>query len=97
MLAPQGLGPSLPPERTGKPPRGTPPGCGAAGLKPYGFGSSRGLLGHMFRLLRLVSGEGAWGQDQPGERVSESPRRELLDCTVREACLRTLGPFTRLL
>ncbi|XP_007459850.1 PREDICTED: prostaglandin reductase 2 [Lipotes vexillifer] len=130
-------------ERTGKPPRGTPPGSGAAGLKPYGFGSSRGLLGHMFRLLRLVSGPGTWGQDQPGEsqsqrvpaaggpaasallagfwgicfgsfawfrgqghgdktnlekaRVSESPRRALLDCTLREACLRTLGPFTRLL
>ncbi|KAJ8793832.1 hypothetical protein J1605_019253 [Eschrichtius robustus] len=30
-------------------------------------------------------------------RVNESPRRGLPDCTLREACLRTLGPFTRLL
>ena len=76
-------------------PRGTPPGSGAADLKPYGFGfSPRGLLGPVFRYL--VWGPGTWGQDRLEKaRVSECPGRGLPDCTRSEARPPTLGPFTR--
>ena len=92
-----GAGRVCPRRGPGNRPRGTPPGSGAADLKPYGFGfSPRGLLGPVFPLLYLVWGPGTWGQDRPEKaRVSECPGRGLPDCTRSEARPPTLGPFTR--
>ena len=76
-----GAGRVCPRRGPGNRPQGTPPGSGAAGLKPCGFGfSPRGLRGPVFRLLYLVWGPGAWGQDRP-EKASQrvpgagAPRR----------------------
>lgn len=90
-------GRACPQRGPGNRPQGTPPGSGAAGLKPYGFGfSPRGLRGPVFWLLYLVWGPGAWGQYRPEKaRVSECPGRGLPDGTRSEARPPTLGPFTR--